>query len=881
MPALAADSISSVRGLIEAGKSKMALDRAKDVHKQLGTPESEALLIDAYAARVAALVDTRMLVEARSLAELVRQKFPGSAHRLEIVEGRAALRAGDLKCLDALADPDKLDPNRRDALHGLIRHELLSPAALAEYSGLPDAHPLRQTAKAIVTAFTAVTSGPVSEEFLQLRDVSHRSPLAPWKLLIQAIGALYRHDDETCLRLLGGLDPESAAARLKPAIEAIVSGRLAPNTPHAVELLVEQTGGGVEKLRGMLVAADAALRDLMTAGGQRSTAVELARNAIKAARRHSPQMATALEEQVVARLMRAGWSEREAPSQLGIGKSGRPNMMRLRALAYENGSEQDAIGAVTEWADFQQTAVRANIIQEKGPTSSELFLHMANLLRRVDPDILTQLPRRMSLPPELCWMFDCRALYQRAATADPCSPVYRAWLAWEKAENHERGKSAEAAALAWHRALPKDLEPLLYLADVLEERGALQKSLAYVAKAEAIDALNANVRQARARLLFRAACRSLKAAKPALVEKHTAAFAESAFAQQGDLPGLAWALRYCLEMLMGNSAPADRARTELIALMGQDAAAALIWNVAQIGQSPIDGRGMLNAAQDGGRLEATARICLLGEQLGVPFRIPEPWNSRLAAALSANPAALGGAGRLALGEAALRRANFHLAYAVSTAGLAAGGLQEARFLLLRARALPPFLTERRNQCLAAVVTMARRQRDNTLVSAAIEARRGTDRFYDDEMASTSDFTVSDEHLAALLSAERLAAAEPVYGQPGLAYVDKFRQQCMCPQCQAERRRDATGGGVFDPVDPFEGDGEEDDEENDEGAFDDELDGGSAVPPGMPAELARVLNNMPPDEAYELIRGMAKMAGVKPPPRSMFPGLGPTRRGRGK
>ena len=164
MSALPVDAIGSVRSLIGAGKSKLALDRAKEIHKQLASPESEAALVDAYIARVSALVDARMLVEAHSLAQLVRQRFPGAAARLEIVDGRAGLIEGDLECLKALGDPG-LDPHRRDSLHALIRRDLFSPAKLADFAGLPADHSLRQAAKAITIAFTAVTTGPVGEEF--------------------------------------------------------------------------------------------------------------------------------------------------------------------------------------------------------------------------------------------------------------------------------------------------------------------------------------------------------------------------------------------------------------------------------------------------------------------------------------------------------------------------------------------------------------------------------------------------------------------------------------------------------------------------------------------------------------------------------------------
>ena len=78
----------------------------------------------------------------------------------------------------------------------------------------------------------------------------------------------------------------------------------------------------------------------------------------------------------------------------------------------------------------------------------------------------------------------------------------------------------------------------------------------------------------------------------------------------------------------------------------------------------------------------------------------------------------------ALAEAALRRNLRELAYAASAAGLAKGGATEARFLLLRAQALPGWEFERRNDCIAAATELARRQRDMALVDEAVDLRRG-------------------------------------------------------------------------------------------------------------------------------------------------------------
>ena len=52
--------------LIAKGNSKSAVEAAKLLYKRSGTPASEELLVDAYIARVRAMLEHRMTVEAEA-----------------------------------------------------------------------------------------------------------------------------------------------------------------------------------------------------------------------------------------------------------------------------------------------------------------------------------------------------------------------------------------------------------------------------------------------------------------------------------------------------------------------------------------------------------------------------------------------------------------------------------------------------------------------------------------------------------------------------------------------------------------------------------------------------------------------------------------------
>ena len=78
-PALSAGAEASVRQLIANGKYKVAVETAKEIHKAQATAASEALLVDAYAARIQSLVDQKLATDAKALTELVCERYPSGA----------------------------------------------------------------------------------------------------------------------------------------------------------------------------------------------------------------------------------------------------------------------------------------------------------------------------------------------------------------------------------------------------------------------------------------------------------------------------------------------------------------------------------------------------------------------------------------------------------------------------------------------------------------------------------------------------------------------------------------------------------------------------------------------------------------------------------
>ena len=214
-PPSSAAAEASVRQLIASGDHKTALEQAKELHRASSTITSEALLVDAYAERIRSLIRRNLTVEAKSLIELVRQRYPSSRTRLDQLMPRVVARYGSLDDLvRPLGDP-ALGVTERVSVERVLQQEVWDLNALAGCDALPLDHPLRTAAAAIERAFVAATSGPVADEALALPEISHRSPLAPWKLLTRAIASYYRGEISACQRYLDGIHPESAPARLR------------------------------------------------------------------------------------------------------------------------------------------------------------------------------------------------------------------------------------------------------------------------------------------------------------------------------------------------------------------------------------------------------------------------------------------------------------------------------------------------------------------------------------------------------------------------------------------------------------------------------------------------------------------------------------------
>jgi hypothetical protein len=773
---------TSIRQLIVNGKSKTALDAAKEFHKKQGNADSEIVLIDAYLARIQALADQNLAVEAKSLIAVVRERFPSAKERLDGLNAIASARGGNLEdLLRPLNDPG-LSAERRASIEQVIQNQVTDLAALAGCAVLPPEHGLRQAARAIDEAFSVVTSGPVTDEQIALAEVSHRSPLAPWKLLIRAIACFYRDQDKSCEEYLAAIKPESAPWRLVDAMRGILSAKAVAGLKPAEAGLVSRIIVRLGEVRGALANLDRSFAH----GEPPGQVFKAVRVAVRECRQSAPDLLAGLQRMIFVKGEMAGLDGERMIAALEGPPRRDANLFRDLAQALERtGDSEDLMRACEWWDCFYREAVHEGWFADRSIEAAALYLHMAGMLRRMPKELLREMQRPIggAVSREGNYFRFPEELYARACLIDRHSDSFLQWLRW--AEGESIGE-AENVARAWNKAIPDAIEPLLFLMEQAETRNAFPSALSYLDKAERIDAVNSTVRTARLRLLAAAAIQHLQKKKPHLAEKKLSEIAALPQSRQGDRPAFLAALRCLICGASGDKPGADEAHREVDRVLGDRLAAMiLIFGCAastkQHASVFLPSPTELAEQQRSGLPASMARAIAVAQDVGLTrrFQLPIPYFKETEARFARASGSLNVEQIRSLGELGIATKHPGLAWAATVAGLERGGPEEAYFLLLRARALPEGLGDRYDALTAAAAELGRHHRDMEVVGRAVEAGRNP---FDD-----SPFTLTADQARDVLRKEKGSPAFPSFYSPGPDYSNLFPDDaCMCPSCRGER-----------------------------------------------------------------------------------------------
>ncbi|MBI4864192.1 MAG: hypothetical protein HY815_28640, partial [Candidatus Riflebacteria bacterium] len=505
--------------------------------------------------------------------------------------------------------------------------------------------------------------------------------------------------------------------------------------------------------------------------------------------------------------------------------------------------------ALLAWEEFRRHGIHEGWFPEKSDLVVELYLRMAKQLRRFPPEQVDEIQTLIVRePPNVMAVYDGQPeavrkvgstgpkpgtvpyylcpeeLYERACALDPDPAVFSQWLQWERLRD-SGSKAVDEVARAWHEARPEDSRPLLLLMESAEQRGALNKALRFLERAESIDSLSPDVRRARLRLLVASALRHLKNRKPHLLEKDLAGIEALPQAREGDRPAFWTACRRLAALQRGDPDAADRCGTELIGLVGGELPAIVVMQSLEKA-CVMERLSLPRGAGESMGLEvddlplAVARGCAVVRDLGVDALIPVEWVARLVAACEERHPKLDALRLRTLADAALESRHRELACAASGAGLALGGQTLGRFLLLRARSLDPREFTRRYGCLVAAAAFARRYRDMPLVQEAIEelqgqggSRAGRSSF--GLRIDESDLAMSQEDLDQVVNLELGSTVDSeASGRRGAR--SRVKHRCNCPRCRQTADRGSVQGRLFadDDEDPDEDDLDDEDDDDD-------------------------------------------------------------------
>jgi hypothetical protein len=870
---LPSEAVERVRELIAGRHSKAALQLAKDLYKRESTAESETLLVEAYRARIEDLIKAGMTVEAKALLAITRERFPKAVSGLELIEQELCVLDGRLDGIVGPLRNPELAEGERERIETTIRQRIHDLPALAAVPSLPPEHALRIAASAVTIAFQAVTEGPASDDLLTLPQVARRSPLASWKALVGAIACYYRREDVGCRKWLAAISGDSVPARLIPALTAMLDGKTGGPFSPAESRLIATAGDRGTALRSALAQLESAF-----ASKKKQPVLDAVRMVMAASIGAEPSLRERLRQHIAVRCFAQHIQPGAAHSALG----GTPRLdayfYRLLARSLEEaGYVEGSAEAVIVWEQFRREAIRERWFAAGGLEDGVLSLYMAEMVAKLPAHVVEEMSERKGsrrdhgeaakdehLP-------SAALLYERACQADASPEAFEAWLRW--AQKQQDGKMADGVAERWRKARPAEIQPLLHLMESAERRDALKKSLKYLEEAEELDRLNPAVRRAKARLLVSAAIRHLRQHKAHLVPAEVEQLLAVPEVRQGDVSALAAALRWCSAVTDGDNGARQERERELIGTIGPVAADLLILALARaaglsagVSAPQFDARRTPPAEL----LAGAVRACLVGDWVGLSIPLFLSWTGKLIEAIHHSENAADAAQLLVLGEAAVCDFAREVAYAVSTAGLALGSAP-ARFLYLRARALPIWMEIRREGCLWAALGLARRERDAEL-SGKILDQLG-ERFSWDMQTDSVPAELLNEIFEEELKLKKFPTI-PRDDQPRYAaqLISQTGGDCDCPRCRTRRG---------EPVDDW-------DDEEDEDIWDEEdFDG----PPlkAIPEAIAAILDVLPLADRERILKAIENgadpleiMGRIDQAVKRIAPGpRPPSRPGRGR
>ncbi|MEI8243088.1 MAG: hypothetical protein WCI17_07465 [bacterium] len=357
-----------------------------------------------------------------------------------------------------------------------IRRDCRDPRPLAQHPHLPEAHPLKVAAAAILQAWEEVESGASAGAYARLPEVvGRRSPFISWRLFIQSLQAAYAGRDAEVPAFLDRIADDSAVRPLAEVLRRILGGE-PPRTSrerilHA-KIIAPSLHGALAQMDQHLASGELA--------GSRQLLDELIRQSIWTGRNQ-------LLGEIVARyLLAASPLIDQICTKHGTRKAAHEMFMSFRRIPQFTSS----MAKFMHWNDTDCAGDWDLSIQFSKPTSLAMALIYDRLatirLMRAerDPDDDEfdddlEMPRDEAAPHA---SREAAKLWQQSVQFFPLRETFVHWHA--SAQRNEG--DVEFALEEWLRAFPEDVTPLLELTALCRANRTPQKALSAFKRLESV-----------------------------------------------------------------------------------------------------------------------------------------------------------------------------------------------------------------------------------------------------------------------------------------------------------------------------------------------------------------------------------------------------------